>query len=84
MCGCGQRSSSRAGTGQAPAPAESTPVVGAPLVPLRYRGARALLVRGPVTGIGYACNPGDIVSAHDGDVVRLVASGAFVRVGAVE
>jgi hypothetical protein len=68
--------------GHGAAPESPAPASVPPSVALRYRGARALLVRGPVTGVGYACYPGDIISAHDGDVVPLVASGAFVRVHA--
>jgi len=48
-------------------------------VPLAYRGVRALLVRGPATGAGYACYPGETIRVHGSDVPRLLASGAFVR-----
>ena len=48
-------------------------------IPLRYRGTRALLVRGPVTGVGYACYPGDTISVHERDVAQLIGSGSFIR-----
>ena len=50
-------------------------------VTLVYRGARALLVRGPATGAGYACYPGESIRVHSPDVPHLVASGAFARAG---
>lgn len=48
-------------------------------IPLRYRGTRALLVRGPATGVGYACYPGDTISVHERDVAQLIGSGSFIR-----
>ncbi len=63
----------------APAPPATPPDAAPATVPLRYRGARALLVRGPHTGVGYACRPGDVLAAYAADVAALVASGAFVR-----
>ena len=47
-------------------------------VALRYRGAQAVLVRGPVSGTSYSCYPGDTISAHPRDVPPLVASGLFL------
>jgi|GEM_PF-3876039 len=44
---------------------------------LRYRGAQAVLVRGPVSGTSYTCYPGDTTSVHPRDVPPLVASGLF-------
>lgn len=91
MCGCSGRASAKSAlapsrgradgaSGTRLAPAERAPTA-VTMVPVRYRGARALLVRGPATGVGYACYPGDTVAAHERDVAALVASGAFVRVG---
>jgi hypothetical protein len=48
-------------------------------IPLRYRGARALLIRGPASGVGYACHPGEIIDVLERDAERLLANGAFVR-----
>ena len=78
MCGCGKASAPQKGTTAA---AASTSPTGPPpeTAPLKYRGARALLVRGPTTGAGYACYPGAIIRANVRDVPGLVASGAFVR-----
>jgi hypothetical protein len=80
MCGCRQSS-------QSPAPpaavsnARSGAVAPRASVPLAYRGTRALLVRGPATGAGYACYPGETVRVHERDAPHLLASGAFVRAG---
>lgn len=48
-------------------------------IALRYRGTRALLVRGPVSGVGYACYPGDTIAVHERDVAQLIGSGSFTR-----
>lgn len=55
------------------------PSVGGNEIALRYRGTRALLVRGPVSGVGYACYPGDTISVHERDVAQLIGSGSFTR-----
>jgi hypothetical protein len=76
MCNCGRSSS---GTGAAPSPvrAANAPAASPAFVALKYRGARALLVRGPVTGVGYACYPGGTIRASPRDAEPLVASGVF-------
>ena len=76
MCGCGKTTTAwdRVPTAVNIAPAE-------PMVTLAYRGARALLVRGPVSGVGYACYPGETVECFPRDVEALVSSGAFLRAG---
>ena len=78
MCGCRQSRQSR--HAQAAAPAPRTSVAAPPAsVSLAYRGTRAVLVRGPATGVGYACHPGETLRVHAPDVPHLLASGAFVR-----
>jgi hypothetical protein len=74
MCGCGKTTTAWGRTQNAidTVPTET-------MVRLSYRGARALLVRGPLSGVGYACYPGDIVQCFPRDVDALVASGAFFR-----
>ena len=76
MCNCGR---SATGTPAAPSTARSaSPMTELPtFIVLKYRGARALLVRGPVTGVGYACYPGQTIRASPLDAPHLVASGAF-------
>ena len=76
MCGC--RQSSQATPSAASSPRAGT-VAPPASVPLAYRGVRALLVRGPATGAGYACYPGETIRVHASDVAHLLASGAFVR-----
>ena len=81
MCGCGGSSQGRASpVGALSSPRNGEPAAGAS-VPLRYRGGRALLIRGPATGAGYACYPGETIGVHRVDVPHLLASGAFVRAG---
>jgi len=80
MCGCrqsiqGHGSSSRGSY------ARGTEVAPRASVPLTYQGARALLIRGPATGTGYACYPGEILRVDALDAPHLLASGAFVRAG---
>jgi hypothetical protein len=78
MCGCRQPRTSDVSTGTASTdPGIRAAATGR--VSLRYRGARALLVRGPATGVGYACYPGDTIVVSARDVDALVASGAFLR-----
>jgi hypothetical protein len=48
-------------------------------IALEYRGAQAFLIRGPVTGVGYACYPGVTIRVHERDAPALVSSGAFAR-----
>jgi hypothetical protein len=78
MCGCGRP----AGPPAVPRTATAATPAAAPArsgVALRYRGARAVLVRGPATGVGYACHPGDTLVVDARDAPALVASGVFVR-----
>jgi hypothetical protein len=72
MCGCGKTTTAWGGAQSdiGTVPTES-------MVRLAYRGAHALLVRGPVSGVGYACYPGETVQCFPQDVNALVASGAF-------
>ena len=74
MCGCGKTTTTWGRTQNA---IDTVPTD--PMVTLSYRGARALLVRGPVSGVGYACYPGETVECLPRDVDALVASGAFAR-----
>ena len=80
MCGC--RPSVQ---GHAPSSGRSYPrgteVAPHASVSLTYRGTRALLIRGPSTGAGYACYPGETLRVHAPDAPHLVASGAFVQTG---
>jgi hypothetical protein len=57
----------------------STPTGAPGTVTLRFRGARAVLVRGPASGVGYSCYPGDTIEAQEFDVSPLIASGLFAR-----
>lgn len=80
MCGCRNTSS----PGAAPTPATPRGHVApaasaATAVLMAFKGARALLIRGPVTGTGYACYPGDRIRVQVRDVEALLATGAFVR-----
>ena len=76
MCGCRQPDADRG------APVSSTrtamPARRAS-VPLVYHGSRALLIRGPATGAGYACYPGETIRVHAPDAPHLIASGAFAQ-----
>jgi len=78
MCGCRQSVPSHASTSGGSS--SRRPEVAPPAsVPLEYRGARALLIRGPATGAGYACYPGETLRVHAPDAPHLLASGAFAR-----
>lgn len=75
MCGCGRPA------GEPPTRA-TTLAVTRKLTPratiaLKYRGRRALLIRGPATGTGYACYPDDTIRVHASDAKALMASGLF-------
>ncbi len=78
MCGCRQSNQGHASTSNGGSSPATAP---APLasVPLAYRGTRALLIRGPATGAGYACYPGETLRVHAPDVPHLLASGVFAR-----
>lgn len=78
MCGCGRPSTGAPAASSTARPASPMADL-RPFVVLKYRGARALLVRGPVTGVGYACYPGQMIRASPLDAAHLVASGAFAR-----
>ena len=78
MCGCRQSGAgglSRDARAGADAPGATAP----PTVALEYRGVRALLIRGPGTGAGYACHPGETIRVHPRDAAHFIASGAFAR-----
>ena len=80
MCGCRQSipdrgEPSRGSPARAAEPARHASVL------LAYRGTRALLIRGPATGAGYACYPGETIRVHRPDAAQLLASGAFVSAG---
>ena len=81
MCGCRQPNQGHSAAGNAAAPAAGASAPAAKAVALAYRGARALLVRGPATGAGYACYPGKSIRVHAADAPHLLASGAFTRPG---
>jgi hypothetical protein len=79
MCGCRQSG----GSGLSPdarTGADAPAVAAAATVALQYRGVRALLIRGPGTGAGYACHPGETIRVHARDATHFIASGAFARV----
>jgi hypothetical protein len=80
MCGCGRSSTTGRAASPAARPARQTPDPAA-FVRLQYRGARALLLRGPDAGVGYACYPGEVIRAHPRDAPHLIASGAFALAG---
>jgi hypothetical protein len=73
VCGCGEGS----------APTRARPIDASiatdrgRTIPLRYRGARALLIPGPATGVGYVCHPGEVIAVLERDAERLVAAGVF-------
>lgn len=78
MCGCRQADPGGASSAGTASPhAGEIPVP--PSVRLEYRGSRALLIRGPATGAGYACYPGETLRVHIPDAPHLLASGAFER-----
>ena len=77
MCGCQQ--SPAGGTFSAAPSADVAAISTSDLVPLEYRGIRALLIRGPASGIGYACYPRETIRVRSQDVAHFIASGAFVR-----
>ena len=78
MCGCRQSTQGHATAG-AGASARRTDPAPHGSVPLVYRGTRALLIRGPATGAGYACYTGETIRVHAPDAPHLLASGAFAR-----
>ena len=78
MCGCRQANSGH-GTISGVASSGGSQVAVHPSLRLEYRGARALLIRGPATGAGYACYPGETLPVHAPDAPHLLASDAFVR-----
>ena len=93
MCGCGKSSGNSPARATTVRTVRSTHASSAHAVPpraepdtvqLEYLGARALLVRGPVSGVGYACYPGDTVTVYSHDAERLVAGGDFQQVRATE
>jgi hypothetical protein len=77
MCGCGRASVKATAAAARTAPAEPAHG-GQASTALEYRGAQAFLIRGPVTGVGYACYPGATIHVHARDAPALVSSGAFV------
>jgi hypothetical protein len=75
MCGCGRSTTPLATTAtQSPGSRDNGRQAA---VPLKYRGRRALLIRGPATGIGYACYRGDTIHVHVSDAKALIDSGVF-------
>jgi hypothetical protein len=80
MCGCGGVTAPRARAIDAPVAADRGRTV-----PLRYRGTQALLIAGPVSGVGYLCHPDEVIDVLERDVERLVATRVFSRAeGAAE
>jgi hypothetical protein len=77
MCGCGRSATELPARATQSAVSRENPRH--VTIALRYRGRRALLIRGVTTGVGYACYPGNTIRVHARDAKALIASGAFAR-----
>ena len=77
MCGCGRPAGEP--SARATTPAVTRETARRATIALKYHGRRALLIRGPATGTGYACYPNDTIQVHASDAKALLASGVFRR-----
>jgi hypothetical protein len=78
MCGC-QQSPAKPVSAAVASAGDTAGVPASDSVALKYRGVRALIIRGPATGAGYSCYPREVIRVHSQDAAHLIASGAFVR-----
>lgn len=78
MCTCAREGRVAAAASKAADPSSAAQSAPARTVAMTFTGHRARLVRGPITGTGYAGYPNESVQAHPDDAAGLVASGFFV------